>query len=248
MKTSLKTGMATGAVLAILAGTALGQGERWEWLITPYAFLPSLDVDSTIAGQTVNADLSFEDVWDTFDVKAFAARGEGWKGDWGFVLDGSWTDLNTEAGPADIAIEQFFLDGLAGWRQVQEGGGMVPKTWNLTGGLRYNSLKQEVTLPPGTLGGTEQWLDLMLGARGFWELSEKWAFILRGDIGGFGIGDSADLTASATGGFAWKFASQWSLDAGYRYYYLDYEPTRSDGAFGFDGTEQGLWLGISWMK
>ena len=225
--------------------------EEWQWIITPYFFLPSIDADSTIAGQTTYIDASLGDILDTFDVMSLSLRTEGWKGQWGFILDGTWTDMDGDFGPDDVVnvdVEQWYVDGLAGWRNLSDEGGMMPAWCDITAGLRYNSLRQSIGLPMASFGGTETWTDLMVGTRGVWALSDRWSLVVRGDIGGFDISDSADLSASATGGFSWLFTEAWSANLGYRYYYLDYETERSDGTFGFKGEEQGLWLGVSWRK
>jgi hypothetical protein len=243
-------------VVAVLVGLGLGsvaqaQESEWEWVVTPYLFLPAIDGDSTIAGQTVPIDMSFGDIWDNFDALSLALRTEGWKGDWGFILEGLWTDLDGSFGPGDainVKIQQWYIDALGGWRKQSPAGTAMPIHWDVTGGLRLNSFKQEVGLPAGTIGGREDWVDLMVGSRGVWKIADSWIGVLRGDIGGFGISDSADMSASVTGGFGWLFNPQWSLDFGYRYYVLDYETDRSDGTFGFDGSESGLWLGLTWKQ
>jgi hypothetical protein len=244
-------GVILGATLLVTPALAAEQESEWEWVVTPYLFLPAVDADSTVAGVTVPVDLSFSDVWDNFDAMSLAARVEGWNGDWGVILDGIWTDVDGALGPQGVAkvdFEQWYIDALAGWRQKSETYTGSPIWYDLTAGLRYNSLKQQISLPAGDLGGTETWVDLMLGARYLWNFSDNWLFMARGDIGGFGWGDSSDLSASLTSGFGWIFSRNWSLDLGYRYYALDYETERNDGTFGIDGTMDGLWLGLTWKQ
>jgi hypothetical protein len=246
--------LVAGAVLAgtlLVGGVAQAQESEWEFVVTPYVFLPAVDVDSTVAGMTVPVDLSFSDIWEDFDAISLSARGEAWQGDWGMILDAIWTDIDGTAGPQGIVgidIEQWYIDALGGWRHQSVTSGGKPVSCDLTAGLRYNSLKQKITLPPGSVGGTESWVDLMIGGRYIWQFADSWKFLFRGDVGGFGFGDSSDLAASLTSGFAWNFTPAWSLDLGYRYYVLDYNTARSDGAFGVDGSMDGLWLGVTWMQ
>lgn len=218
------------AVSALVIGLAMVAGakenrpqaeEQWEWILTPYFFLPAIDTDNTVAGQTVSTDMSVGDLLDNFDTRALALRAEGWKGEYGFVLDGSWTDLDGDFGPGDainVQVSQWYIDALVGGRTVQSVGGGIPNWWDFTIGPRYNSLKQEIGLSGASLGGTETWVDVMIGSRAFWMLGQsQWLFMLRGDIGGFGWGSASDLSASATAGFGWLFSEHWSLDLGYRY-------------------------------
>jgi len=247
-----RTAIVASMMVALVAGgVAQAQENEWEFMVTPYAFLPAIDADATLAGMTAPIDLSFGDIWENFDAISLSARGEAWKGQWGLITDVYWTDIDGKGGPGDmisIDIEQWYIEAAAGWRKQTETYSGSPVWYDLTAGLRYNSLRQKVTLPPGAVGGTETWVDLMLGGRYLWQFADSWKFIFRGDVGGFGWGDSSDLSASLTSGFAWNFTPAWSLDLGYRYYVLDYSTTRSDGAFGFDGSMDGLWLGVTWMQ
>lgn len=220
--------------------------EDWQISITPYAFLPAVDAHATVAGQTVPIDMSFGDVWDDFDVMGLSLRAEGWKDQLGWVADGMWVNLDGDFGPEGsigVEIEEYLVDVLGGYRLAQEPGGAVCE---ILSGLRYHSLKQEISAGPApTLGGSEDWVELVIGARANKELNDKWTVGLRGDVGGFGIGSASDLTWSLTGGFDWKFAESWSAKIGYRHIDMDYSKGSS---FGFDGSQSGLWLGLTWRK
>ena len=85
--------------LLLIFTLAYGQSEAsdsktWEFQVSPYFFAPSLDADSTLDGGTVPMDLSFSDILDNFDVFGLSVRVEAWKGKWGFIFDGSYTDID----------------------------------------------------------------------------------------------------------------------------------------------------------
>jgi hypothetical protein len=243
------------ALVMVLAAAAGGMkceaAGDWEYAVTPYLFLPALDLDSTVAGQTVPVDLSFSDVWDTFDVLAFSIRGEAWKDQWGAVGDFYWVDLEAKGGPNDsvkVNIEEWYVDALAGWRWIMPTKFRRAASADVTFGLRFHSLEQKVgtAAAPRDLGGSDDWIDIMIGGRYMRPFSESWLFLLRGDIGGFDLTDGTRLNYSATGGFGWGFHRNWLLDFGYRLYGIDYESGSGPDNFGMDGIEHGLWLGVSY--
>jgi hypothetical protein len=110
--------------------------------------------------------------------------------------------------------------------------------------------EQMVTLPNGTvlqagvsrsLDQREGWAELFLGGRIGLELGEQWLLNLRGDIGGFGIGDSEfSWQTVAALGYRWRLEG-WSIDlfGGYRALGQDY----SRGGFTWDVITHGPVLG-----
>jgi hypothetical protein len=66
---------------------------------------------------------------------------------------------------------------------------------------------------------------------------------VRGDGGGFGVG--SDLTWQAFPYFGWQFAKWGSLQAGYRWLYMDYETGSGTRQFKYDMLNQGPQLGFT---
>jgi hypothetical protein len=77
--------------------------DEWRFTITPYLWLPSVDLDVsmpdvTIGNRTFGGDFSIEQPWwDTLSdfssdyyVLSLAGRMEAWKGCWGGFIDGYW--------------------------------------------------------------------------------------------------------------------------------------------------------------
>ncbi len=199
---------ATGSRAEPLAPPGINDNQ-WRFSLTPYIFLPAdVSGDSTVAGQTVSIDFDTSELLDILDF-AFATRAEAWKGNFAIILDGNYVDVGLDAttkGPGpfpggeevDVDVRQFYLDLLASYRVLKKPYNDDGDLWTLEvmGGGRYNYLKQvidlkeEGSLGPGvnaTLGGSETWVDPMVGARVMAMLSERWSMSVRGDIGGFGI-------------------------------------------------------------
>ena len=135
------------------------------WRITPYAWLPvSISLDSTVEGTTVPIDMDLGDVFDTFDVFALSARAEYWRGQYGFVVDGIWTDLQGKGiqnpippiQSLTIDVQDGILDFMGAYRLALDDDGSI----RVLGGLRYHYIKQEIAIIP-TAPGPQQ----ILGGR-----------------------------------------------------------------------------------
>jgi hypothetical protein len=249
--------------------------DKWEFKVTPYLWAPAIDADTTVSGQTAESDMSFGDIVDAADTLfGLMARVEAWKGKWGLIFDGMYIDVTIkddaqlETPPANVGIEveiaQSMLEFAVSYRvaEVSLGDNQDAQTGKTTptlrfepiAGLRYNYLKQEIDLNidvPGvgsrgtTLGGSEEWFDPFVGGRILLIVNEKLNFGLRGDVGGFGIGDASDLAWNLILGVGYQPWQRVSLKLAYRVYDLDYETGSGKDTFGFDGQMKGPMFGAT---
>ena len=68
--------------------------DRWRFVFQPYATIPITTYGSaTVKGQTVNYSLSLGRLLQYLSVTA-SGRVEAWKGNWGFIIDGYYVNLN----------------------------------------------------------------------------------------------------------------------------------------------------------
>ncbi len=235
--------------------------DAWRHEFTMYGFLPAqTDGTSAIAGESVPIDLKFKDAVDLLEF-AVSGRYEAWKGDWGIILD--FNHLNLGAGaPAptpipldaqlDVDVKQSWASFIAAYRVANTTYGAAGRRMavDIQGGVRYNKIKQEISLSPSPpdgpfpLGGTEDWWEPVIGARGMWEIRDDWAFILQGDVGGFGVGDN-ELHYGANLLFDWKPWESTSIKFGYRFYGIDFETDRSDGKFAYQVDQHGPIVGVT---
>jgi hypothetical protein len=117
----------------------------------------------------------------------------------------------------------------------------------LTGG-RYVSLETGLRITGG--GSASTWmssamrigLNLLWGGRLILMFSNRAAFIVRGDVGGFGIG--SDLTWNLVGTFQYYLSRAVSLDVGYRAFDIDYDEGSGATLFKFDVLMHGPRLGV----
>jgi hypothetical protein len=59
-------------------------------------------------------------------------------------------------------------------------------------------------------------------ARVFIPLSKCWYLGLRGDVGGFGLGNASDLALNGNAFFTWQASPVFSVQLGYRALYMKY--------------------------
>jgi len=253
-------------------GADSSDNDKWEFEFTPYFWLSSIDADSTVQGQTASVDLSFGDILDNFDVFGLMGRFEAWYGgEVGFIFDGTYVDMDSKEGAVnvpgtpigvDINMKQSIVDLGVGYRAFEtplargEGSsvGSGPPTlyFDVIGGLRYNYMDQEQSLQiiiPGigqpSLSGNEDWLEPFIGGRIGVHITDKFGAVVRGNVGGFGLGNASDLSWNFVGGIGYRPWQLVSFKLAYRIYGLDYEKGTGPNRFGFDGTLYGPVLGVT---
>jgi hypothetical protein len=240
---------------------------KWQFELTPYLWLPTTSGTSTVDGTDTDIHAPFKDVLDNFDVIGLMGRFEAYKGDWLLVFDGMYMDIKGDfvivtqdpsLPPLNIQPETklTILDFGAGYKIYEDSLGKQQDTprmplirlYAMTG-VRYAYLKQELTIHtipptvPTVNGDSKNWVEPFIGARFDWQTSEKLTFLLRGDIGGFGVG--SDLTWNALAGLdyrPWKVAS---FKIGYRALGIDYETGSGDDRFGLDAIMYGPIIGVT---
>ena len=242
-----------GVVLGglLLAGASAAEetgadGADWSFRVAPYLWLAGLSGEAaTLPGAPpAEIDLSFGDILETLRFGAFVAA-EARRGDLFLRADLqavlTETDVDTP-GPrfsgGTLSSDTYFLGLYAG--------GVVYADERVTAevfaGARAWLLDTGLSLDAGLAGAasrarTETFASPVAGLSGQAALSADWTVFASGSVGGFGAG--ADLDASATGGLRYAAGETWGLVAGYRWLRIDY----SDGAFLYDATQQGPFLG-----
>ncbi|MEL7471621.1 MAG: hypothetical protein AAFN27_24470, partial [Pseudomonadota bacterium] len=100
--------------------------------------------------------------------------------------------------------------------------------FDVGGGLRFNgsSVEAQLVEESGTSGPSFEddggWTDLLLAARVRSQFSDKWYGTGYADVGGFGIGDSSELTWQVSAGLGYEFNDTWSMVGGYRHYSVEH--------------------------
>jgi hypothetical protein len=63
---------------------------------------------------------------------------------------------------------------------------------------------------------TDEWVEPLIGARFRMGLTPTVGMSIYGNVGGFGVGNAADLTWTLSMNFNWQFADRWGAAFGWR--------------------------------
>ena len=256
-----------GSICPLASGQENPIGDQeWEIRLMPNFWFLSVDADATINGLSGGVDLSYDDIIDHLDFGALG-RAEAWKDKWGLTFDGIYLNLGADKsfqgrrGIANFSLDADVRVGMADFGlayrifEQQFGDNNEQKlTFEPYGGLRYGYLRQKIDLNitiPGvgstgtTLGGSEDWVEPFVGGRILWDLNDKIAINLRGDVGGFGIGSASKLTWNLVTGIDYKLSENMSFQAGYRILDIDYSRGSGSNEFAHDAKTEGPIIGLT---
>ncbi len=233
--------LVVGAVLLVTLSTpalaADSSIEGWKWRLVPlYLWGVSISGDQTIGTTTVPLELKFGDIFDNLE-GVFTANFEGLYNDrWGFLIDLSYIDIKGSQGPLSVKFQNILAE-VDGLYRVINGKHNV----DLLLGLRYTD--QETNVEPTPIKISQSWTDPIIGGRWWWNFADRWSLVVRGDIGGFGVG--SEFTWQALGLIDWQPFKHVSFAGGYRALYQDYEDGSGPTFFKYKATLHGPLLGVN---
>lgn len=224
------------------------EGPRWALQITPYMWAAGLEGDLSPfrRAPTIGVEKSFSDVMDDLNFGGFVNV---WGRYDRFVFSGDVMYVNTTdshaTGPlaalqipgigvippgasvdADVDTEQFMATLQGGYRVLD----MPQFTLDALAGARFWYISNDVTVTAshpaiGSRSASHDesfgWVDPVIGARAFFQLTDKLSLQGQADIGGFGAG--SDLTWSALATVNYILTDHLSVSAGYKALDVDYE-------------------------
>ncbi len=241
------------------AQDAASGSSKWEFHIIPYFWMAGIDGDATVKGVESDVDLTFSDISENLDFGG-QFHLEAWKGGWGIFLDPTFLKLSDDAdavnptvGPveADITVEQWLVEfggfyRFGKWPVGKDEGSML--SLDALGGGRYWYLKSKLDAAAPLVGlrrkveESKDWIDPFLGSRLRADLPRKFSLVVRGDIGGFGVGSDFSWNTSAVLGY--QFSRTVSAWLGYRVLGADYESGSGSRKFTYDVTMSGPIIGL----
>jgi hypothetical protein len=248
----------TGLLLTIIclpvyAAETNSDSDSWQITLVAYLHLAGMNGDVTIEGITTEVNESFSDLIENADFGGsfhFEAR----KGKWGIFVDPMYMKMSAdeEAGAlmVEIKVEQWLVE-LGGIYEISNWsfGNAVDRkaSIDLLAGGRYFSLDVDMgsNLLPDT-NGSGNWIDPFVGVLFKADLSKKVSLVLRGDIGGFGIGSASDFVWNAYTALGYDFSKKTTLWFGYRVLDIDYEDGRDTDLFAWDMATSGFVVGLAY--
>ena len=217
---------------------------EWQHSVAPYLWLPAIEGQVGVNGIVSDVDVSQSDILGDLDFGGFVAF-SGQKGKWGYYFDVEYLKLSSEASidnlpieDVDMSMEQLRVEAVISFETYKT----EQTSIKLYGGLQltYLDIELDITDTQGgetSPGGSETWVDPIIGVKVLHDLNEKWFLSLVGEIGGFSV--SSDLTWQVMAGVGYHINECWSIVGGYRHLYIDYE----DDGFVYDTDTSGPILG-----
>ncbi|WP_457676589.1 hypothetical protein [Thiolapillus sp.] len=227
--------------------------DQWSRELEIYMLGANISGDSSMGRvEGADIDIDFGTILDTLQM-GFMARFEAvHDSGWGLWLDYGFMDLsdkkkNDRGGVVSAKLRQGVLEAYGLYRQQITRGHI-----DYYAGLRWwdNDIDARVNpaILPGSLerGISEDWIDPVIGLRWTHEINGQWSTMLRGDVGGFGIG--ADITWAAAVAARYHFNDAFFLDMQYKATWVDYsnDDKGSPGYFTYDTVTHGPLLGLTY--
>jgi len=239
--------------LPIYAEGSDSGSDSWQYTLVAYLHLAGMNGEVTVKGDTVEVNESFSDLIENADFGG-SFHLEARKGKWGVFVDPMYMKMSAdeEVGPliVEIEVEQWLVEfgGLYKFSNWSLGNaGDRKASIDLLAGGRYFSLDVDMdfNLLPNK-DGIGDWIDPFVGIIFKADLSNKISLLLRGDIGGFGIGSASDFAWNVYTALGYDLSEKTTLWFGYRVLDIDYEDESGADLFAWDMATSGLVVGLAY--
>ncbi len=240
---SMKTiATAVAATLAIAAAsTAQAQDENWSFEVAPYMWAAGLDTEVTIGDRTATVERDFGDIVEALDIGGGIMAGAR-LGHFVAVTQIDYLSLDSDElddAPARgrLEVETLMAMLAIGYRFERSRAGAHT---DLLIGARQLSLDNTLTLDGlGTVEGDKDFVDPIVMLRPSFPLGRRWRF---NPTISFGSGGDSEKTWELQPQLHFQISDNVGLRFGYRKLY--YEIDSENGRNKFDGSFQGLIVGI----
>jgi len=239
------------AAASCRAATMQFDDDNWHFIApTFYMWLFQTSGNLTLQGTTHDADLSIGGVLDHTDSN-FQIYLEADKGDWGFCVEPTFLSFsgNTTEGGQQFknSVDIILVDFSATYR-VWHTTAPKPMSLCLLAGGRYWNFDTHAN-GVGAAPNASAHLDIIdpvVGARFRMDVTKKFQFGIRSDIGGFGLTDKeSHLTWQALMHADYDVTKYFAVFGGYRALSLDYDEGRGFTDKGVDVTFFGPIVGVN---
>jgi hypothetical protein len=210
----------------------------WKFIITPYLLFPNMNGTVTVGPLVSDVNANPSDIFSNLQF-GFMLGAEARSPEWAIGLNALYMDLGKDG--ADLPTR---FDGYQGSFELTGFRRLMPWFEVLAGG-RLNIMGASASLQSvGTVFDEDvAFFDPFLGARFTVPNTGRWDLMLRGDVGGFGIGSQFTWQVRPT--VAYRVSKLVSLGAAYWVFGVNYDQGSGLDYFKWDVTTFGLELGIS---
>jgi opacity protein-like surface antigen len=219
------------AAMLLAAAQQGSPGDEWRITVEPYVWLARISGDASAEDSpTASVDSSLH-LDSAFFLSAEARRGED---GFGLLADGLHLRVSDEDGALHTKIGAGMVEAGALWSAG------FAKGLDILAGLRFVDLSVDVDLAGVRAGsGSATWVDPWVGARERIPIGGAWSAIVRGDVGGFGVG--SEFSWQGMAGVRAECSDHVLVDIGYRALGIDYE----DHELAFDAIVHGPVIGLA---
>lgn len=251
--------IAAAAAIAILPFAASAQEgifEGWDHgQVTIYGWVPGITGEQKAPDGDPFVKLDGVDVLDALQMAFFGAA-EIRRNRIGLLFDLEYADLEQD-GQADraflpdadppegsVGTKITMASAFVTWRMAES----EKRFADVYAGIRAFDVEADFDFSIDSLGfafdrsGSVNWVDPVIGVRGHSDLGRGFGVSGLADVGGFGIGDSSELTWQVTGTLDYAFTDSIAGRIGYRYMSIDYQAPR----LGLDIDVHGPLIGVTW--
>lgn len=221
------------------AVAARAQDEGWQFVVQPYVLLPAMDGSAGVRRFDADVDISRRDVIDNLNA-GYLGYVEASKGRWAFAVDVNY--MNVDGSPdlprIQADVSQQAVQPMVFYR--------LNDSVEFMGGLRYNSIELELSTSLQIANGIRRkrdWVDPILGLRYARPLGERSSISVLSNVGGFGL--SSDIAFQLRPMLHYRVGQSTSIDAGYQFFYMDYEDGSDDTRFAYDVWTTGPIIGMT---
>ncbi len=234
MKTIMKSVVV--AVVLVVGTVGFAADGDWNWSIAPYAWLSGMEGSMTVGPVETRIDKDFADIFSDLELGAMLTVDAN-NGTWGVMGDAVYVKLKSKQetllGDIRGRIEEWIVSAVPYYRVMSDETIAI----DIGAGGRYITTDVQISGPVSKNSSSRDWVDPVVMARARVQLTQKFAMIVTGDIGGFGI--ESDLTWEIIGTASYAMTDNTDFIFGYRYLDYDY----SDKDFTYDISTSGFILG-----
>lgn len=226
-------------------------GSRPWLVVAPYGWIFGMKGTVGAGQRTATVDQSVGDAIDQLDkVKGGAQlHVESGYGPFGVIADLTYLRIEPLNGLVTVDSRSTLFELLGMYRVLDTGGRQAGAiTFDLLGGVRYYRFSTAINGNVFGLLSAERenkWTDLVVGARTGVQVTNDLGIFVRGDIGGFGIGDSSRRASNVILGFEYQCCNCFSLAGGYRWFKIDRENGLGRDRFVLDATMAGPFMAFA---
>jgi hypothetical protein len=218
---------------------AADEGLHFEGSLYWLAFSMSGEVGTQLTNTEIDADVG--DILEDLEFGGMARLRVSYE-PWAFATDVLYTGLGISENGVHSEIDQWIVEPTIGYR--------LSPVFELIAGARYTSVSGEfsgpgVMTPGGIRFSTHDWWYPIVGTNVQLKLSPETRLDLRADIGGFDPG--SEYTWQIFPAVTWLVGEYVSLQAGYRWLYVDYVTGSGPSEFHYDILTEGAQLGLTML-